>query len=326
MSRVKIEKGAAPHEAAAPLHVRYRPRVLDEVVGQPAAVKALKGVIGSKALPHSYLFTGPSGTGKTTLARIVANHLAISPGNLVEVDAATNNGIDDMREVTAALQYQGFGTTPCKMIIIDECHALSKAAWQSLLKSVEEPPAHVFWAFCTTEPSKVPDTIRTRCVALDLKPVRRDDLFDLLAEVAKDEDLDVSDKHLDMIAGAANGSPRQALVYLASIAGVTDTDEVADILSVPGENPEIIDLCRLLVSGRLSWEKVTGTIKALDMPAESIRIVIVNYLASCLMGAKGEKQVCSLLAILDCFSKPYNSSDKMAPLLLAFGDLIYPPN
>ena len=308
---------------ALPIHVRYRPTHLDDVLGQSAVVKSLRDTFKRGNPPHSYLFVGPSGTGKTTLSRILASNFQVDPSNIIELDAATHNGIDDMREITATLRYQGFGDTPNKLIIIDECHALTKQAWQSLLKAVEEPPAHVYLIFCTTEAGKVPATINTRCSCYTLNPVKFDDLMDLLERICDKEDFKTPTKVLEMVARAANGSPRQALTMLATVHDSEDLEEVAVLLSQPGENAEVIDLCRALVSGNLDWKKLTSTLKAMpEMPAESIRIVISCYLASCLMGATSDKQAGRLLDIAYAFSKPYNASDKMAPLFLSFGDVL----
>ena len=306
-----------------PYHVKYRPRSLKDVVGQGAVVKSLQDAVKKATRPHAFLFTGPSGTGKTTLSRILAAGLGCSPSNILEVDAASNSGIDAMREVTSTLRYQGFGETPNRAIIIDEAHALSKAAWQSMLKPIEEPPAHVFFFICTTEAGKVPETIVTRCHNYLLKPVKFDDIMDLLERVADAEGLSTPDAVLQMAGRACSGSPRQALVMLSMIQDCEDPDEAARLLETPLENKEVIDLCRLLLKGDLDWKKLTGTLKAMpDMSAESVRIVIVNYLAACIMGARSEGEAGRLLDVLHEFSKPFNSSDKLAPLLLAFGNLI----
>lgn len=308
-----------------PLDQKYRPVILDEVVGQPETVKSLKKALDSKTRPHAFLFEGPSGCGKTTLARIVANVMQCSPENIIEADGATATGIDAVRELTSGLRYQGFGETPNKMYLIDECHMLSKNAWAALLKAVEEPPEHVYFAFCTTEGSKVPEAIKTRCLAYSLKKVKYDALMDLLEMVVLKEKMDPIDKLLGMIARAADGSPRQALKLLAKTIFCDDVEEAEKLLEGSLENKEIIDLCRLVIKGDLTWEKLTSTLKAMpEVNAEGIRIVIVNYINTCLMGARNRNDTEFLLDMQTQFVKPFNPVDKLAPILLAFGNIIYP--
>lgn len=199
----------------------------------------------AKARPHTYLFTGGPGTGKTTLARILAGEFGVTAANLIEIDAGSSGGIDSMRDAIAPLRYQGFGETPNKAVIIDEAHQLSKQAWTSLLKTIEEPPAHVYFFFCTTEMGKVPENIRTRCAAYQLWNVRTDDLLDLIDSVCEAEGLDVPKKIRSMVAGACNGSPRLALVMLAAVQSCDDEREAELLLASPLENKELIDLCLL---------------------------------------------------------------------------------
>lgn len=308
-----------------PFHVKYRPKVFADVIGQNEVVASLKQALKDRARPHTFLFTGDSGTGKTTLARIMTTELNIDPANIIEVDAATNNGIDAMRDLITPLQYQGFGDSPNKAIIIDEAHALSKQAWTSLLKSVEEPPAHVFFFFCTTDAGKVPSNISTRCLSYNLRLLKYEDLMDLLEDICKSENLDTPETTLSMIAQACAGSPRQALVMLAMVHDCESSYEVSRLLETPLDNKEVIDLCRALVKGELSWKKLTETLKAMpEVPAESIRIIIVNYLNACLMGARSDNDAVRLLDMLECFSKSGNPSDKLAPILIAFGRFIFP--
>lgn len=329
-SRTKLSPSSsakAPETAPAfsePLHIKYRPRELGEVIGQPAIVKSLKAVLKAKARPHTFLFTGPGGTGKTTLARILAQEFGCDPANLVEVDAASNSGIDDMRAVTSALRYNGFGTNPNKAIILDECHGLSKNAWDSLLKSTEEPPPHVFFFFCSTVPGKIPQTMVTRCQSYQLNPVRYDDLMDLLEDVSDREKIDPPKWLLPMVADAAQGSARGALTLLSKVADCEDKEEASSLLAQPLDNAEVIDLCRLLVSGKLSWSKLVETLKGLEeVPAETIRIIATNYLGACLLKARDDREVPRLLDIARCFAKPCNPTDKLVPILLAFGAYIY---
>jgi DNA polymerase III subunit gamma/tau len=324
MARKQLTE-VAPVENTEPLHTKYRPRRFNDVIGQDPVVKSLQKMLKDAARPHAFLFTGDPGTGKTTLARILTTEFNVDASNIIEVDAATNNGIDVMRDIMAPLRYHGFGDTPNKAVILDEAHMLSKQAWASLLKTVEEPPAHVFFFFCTTDAGKVPDNIATRCQRYSLKLLRHEDIMDLLDDVVGQEKLDVSDEILNLVARSCGGSPRQALVMLAMVHGCESTAEAMDLLETPLDNKEVIDLCRALVKGDLTWPKLTATLKSVgEVPAESIRIIIVNYLNACLMGARSDKDAMRLLDMLECFTKPGQPSDKLAPLLIAFGRFIFP--
>lgn len=307
-----------------PYHLKYRPDRWADVWGQDAVVGSLEASLKSKTRPHSFILTGPSGTGKTTLARIAAAELGVLPTNLMEIDAASNTGIDDMRAVLGPLRYKGFGDNPNKAIVVDEAHRLSKQAWDSLLKTVEEPPEHVFFFFCTTESGKIPKAIETRCAAYNLRPVKYEDIMDLLEYVAKKEKLDTPDRVLSLVAQSCDGSPRAALVMLAQVQDAKSEADAERILETSLEQKEVIDLARDLVQGKLTWEKLTSTLKAMpEQPAETIRIILVAYLTSCLMGSKTDNSTLRLLSMLDSFSRPYPPSDKLAPLLLSFGDHLF---
>ena len=324
MTRKKVDEDLKP-ASEEPIHVKYRPLRLADVVGQKATVKSLEATLKSKSPSHCYLFAGPAGTGKTTLARIMAAKFGCDVANMIEVDAASNSGIDDMRGVTSTLRYNGFGDSPNKAIIIDECHGLSKQAWDSLLKSTEEPPPHVYFFFCSTNPAKVPAAMTTRCQTYHLSPVKYDDLMDLLEGVCNDEGFDTPTSILEQVARASDGSPRAALTLLAKVHDCQDVAEASVLLQTPLDNKEVIDLCRMLVAGSLTWQRVCTTLKEMgEIPAETIRIIVVNYLNACLMGAKSDKDAVRLLDILECFLKPGNPSDKMAPLLVAFGRYVFP--
>ncbi len=313
-----------PSALEEPLHIKYRPTSFAQVRGQDPVVKSLADLLQRPALPHAFLLVGDSGCGKTTLARIVSTHLGVEASNLLEVDAATNNGIDSMKDLISPLRYKGFGDSPRKVVIVDECHALTKQAWTSLLKTIEEPPEHVFFFFCTTDSGKVPENIKTRCVSYTLRSVCFEDMMDLLEYVVAQERMDPAKGVLELIASESFGSPRMALVNLAKVHACVDREEASVLLETPGDNKEVIDLCRDLVGGSLRWDALQKTLKSLpEMQAESIRIVITNYLGACLLGSKSEKQTIRLLDMAECFSKPCNPSDKLVPLLIAFGRYIY---
>lgn len=205
------------------------------------------------------------------------------------------------------------------------CHSLSKQAWQSLLKALEEPPEHAYWFLCTTEPGKVQETIRTRCAAYDLRPVDGDTLFTLLGDVDEMEKLGTSDDVLDLIASSAEGSPRKALVYLEQCRGVQDRKEAAELIKAAGDQKEVIDLCRWLAAGQgLTWAKAVQHVKPLsEMNAESIRLTVVNYFTNVALGTNKQAKAQWALLILDAFSEPCNQSEKMAPILRSLGEIIF---
>ena len=242
--------------------------------------------------------------------------------DVVEVDAATNTGIDAMRQVTESLRYTPM-SSGSRMIIIDECHSLSKQAWQSLLKAVEEPPPHSFFCFCTTESDKVPKTIVTRCFSYALREVPQRLLFEYLSYVGKEEGLDLDEDLIDLASCSADGSVRKALVNLSKITGASTLKEAEEVLESAAGSTEVITLCRMLVSHKLTWTSARDLVAALaEQNPESVRIVIVNYVGKVLLNAK-EADAVSLLAILDEFSRPFNSSEKMVPVLLALGRLLW---
>lgn len=305
------------------LHTKHRPLRFEDVLGQETIVKSLKRVLAD-GRAKAFIFTGPSGTGKTTLARILANEFAgrvATVANIEEFPAAEKSGVDDVRAVVNRTIYRAIGESPVKAIIVDEAHRLSSAAWNVLLKPIEEPPAHVFWSFCTTEPGKIPKAIETRCLRYDLKPVSEEKLLSLLVKVIDAEKLEISDEIIETIAENSNGSPRQALVFLEECLYCETAGEARQLMRTAGQSKEIIDLCRWIISGQAAtWQEALKYLKALEgTEAESARLIIVAYLTSVLMNTKDEEKAGRLFELLECFTKQYNSSERLAPLVYSVG-------
>lgn len=303
------------------LITKYRPTELSQIIGQDAVVRSLKKALEKKA-SRTFLFSGPPGVGKTTLARITAELLGCPTEEIIEIDGASQTGIDDMRAVVDGLRYRPLSESATKAVIVDEAHALSKAAVTSLLKVLEEPPAHVVWCLCTSDVGKLPAALKTRAAHYALKEVGFDELAELLHSVKTAETLTVPDKILDVCAEEAKGSPRQALSNLTVCLGASNVDDAREILRSSAESKEAIDLARALVQGA-RWREVQKLLGAMkEVNPEGARHVVRAYVTAVALNAKDEARAGHALEILDAFSTPFPSSDGVSPLLLACGKVL----
>lgn len=219
------------------LYRKYRPSTFAEVRDQDHIVTVLEGAIKKETIPHAILFSGTRGTGKTTMARIFASAIGTLDHDLYEIDAASNRGIDDIRELKEAVHTLPY-ESKFKVYIIDEVHMLTKEAFNALLKTLEEPPAHVIFILATTEEEKLLDTILSRCQVFRFNSPSREVLQQLAIDVSKKEGFSMSPEAADLVALAADGSFRDALgiiqkVILASGDKIGDADEVATIIGAP---------------------------------------------------------------------------------------------
>lgn len=231
------------------LYRKYRPQTFTEVRDQSHIVTVLEGAIRKGEIPHAILFSGGRGTGKTTLARIFAKAIGTSDLDLYEIDAASNRGIDDVRELKEAVHTMPY-ESPQKVYIIDEVHMLTKEAFNALLKTLEEPPAHVVFILATTEEEKLLDTILSRCQVFRMHSPSRAVLAEIVTDIAKQEGFTLKPDAADLIAIAADGSFRDALgvtqkVIMASGDKIGSADEVAAIIGAP-KTATMLELVRAL--------------------------------------------------------------------------------
>ncbi len=219
------------------LYRKYRPKDFKEVVGQDHVVKVLESSIETNKVSHAYLFVGSRGTGKTSVARIFAMSIGVSVNDLYEIDAASNRGIEDIKELRDGVRVLPFDSK-YKVYIIDEVHMLSKDAWGALLKTLEEPPKHVIFILATTELHKVPETIISRCQVFTFKKPTETILKKIISDVAKKEGFELDAGSAELLAILADGSFRDALGELQKVLNFSEgkkvkREDVEKITSAP---------------------------------------------------------------------------------------------
>ena len=238
------------------LYRKYRPQTFNDIVGQNHIVSVLRNAIDKDQISHAYLFYGSRGTGKTSIAKIFANEVN---GNeiyqkenvdIIEIDAASNNGVDEVRDIKEAIKFlptEG----KYKVYIIDEVHMLTTAAFNALLKTIEEPPAHVIFILATTEIHKIPATILSRCQRFEFKNLSQEQLIDRLKYIAKEENLVIEDAAIEKIATLAKGGLRDAISILDQVSNYAEEITLNHILEVTSSISEddILEFYRGLLQG-----------------------------------------------------------------------------
>ena len=238
------------------LYRKYRPQTFNDIVGQNHIVSVLRNAIDKDQISHAYLFYGSRGTGKTSIAKIFANEVN---GNeiyqkenvdIIEIDAASNNGVDEVRDIKEAIKFlptEG----KYKVYIIDEVHMLTTAAFNALLKTLEEPPAHVIFILATTEIHKIPATILSRCQRFEFKNLSQEQLIDRLKYIAKEENLVIEEAAIEKIATLAKGGLRDAISILDQVSNYAEEITLNHILEVTSSISEddILEFYRGLLQG-----------------------------------------------------------------------------
>ena len=238
------------------LYRKYRPQTFADIVGQNHIVSVLKNAIDKDQISHAYLFYGSRGTGKTSIAKIFANEVNRNEEyqkenvDIIEIDAASNNGVDEVRDIKEAIKFlptEG----KYKVYIIDEVHMLTTAAFNALLKTLEEPPAHVIFILATTEIHKIPATILSRCQRFEFKSLSQEQLIDRLKYISENEGIVIEDAAIEKIATLAKGGLRDAISILDQVSNYSEEITLNHILEVTSSISEddILEFYRNLLQG-----------------------------------------------------------------------------
>ena len=204
------------------LATKYRPQTFSDIQGQDQTVRIIQNQIKQGNFGSVYMFVGKSGSGKTTCAKILAKEI---DGEILELDCASHNGVAEIKEIIENAKVPSI-LKPRKVIVLDECQTLSNAAWSSMLIALEEGIKNVIFIFCTTDPQKIPNTIYGRADVFEFKPLLTSNICSRLKEVCTEENIEITDKVLEIIAESANGSMRQALTNLEKCVMYGEFDEV----------------------------------------------------------------------------------------------------
>jgi DNA polymerase-3 subunit gamma/tau len=228
---------------------KYRPASLDELVGQSEAVKLIQQQVKNDNLSHAYLFSGPRGVGKTSLARIIATTLGCDPVfDITEIDAASHNKVDDIRDLNDSINFIASSPGNKRVFILDEVHMLSNAASNAFLKTLEEPPGHVIFILATTEPDRVIETIKSRTTHIAFKRISNEEIVTTLSMIAKSEKIKISSEVLKYISNQSEGSLRDAINLLEQTHNTFgDKANIDDLYSILGKVSNV-DMFKIIES------------------------------------------------------------------------------
>jgi DNA polymerase III gamma/tau subunit len=285
-----------------PLHLKYRPKTFDEVIGNEKVLALLKSVLGRESgRPHSILFSGPSGCGKTTLARIIKTELGCSDRDFHELNMSNTRGIDTVREMVVNSKYAPVNS-PCKIYLLDEFHRVTIDSQNAILKILEDTPSHVYFILCTTEPEKLLKTIKTRCTKYAVTSQTKRGLQKLVERVLAEEGVkDFPEDAIKEIIRVADGSPRNVLVALDSVIDLENDDEiVAAIMDFTVSESGIKDLCQALLQNK-TWATVSKILAGMQEEPETIRYAVLGYMNTVLMGAENPRAAQIISNFLESF-------------------------
>jgi DNA polymerase III subunit gamma/tau len=261
----------------------YRPTTFEEVCGQKSIIKILERQLETNKIKNCYLFSGQSGTGKTTLGKILANRINKSKGSPIEIDAASNNSVDNVRSIISEAQTRAIDSE-YKVIIIDECHSITAQGWQAFLKTLEEPPEKTIFIFCTTNPEKVPATIQNRVMRFNLTKVPLNDIKNRLEYICEKEGFTNYRESCDYISKISNGGMRDAIAYIDKVADYSSDLSIENTLEVLGNYSynDFLDLTNSIVDSMIdinNEQRVLSILENLDASGKDMKNFVDQYMS-----------------------------------------------
>jgi len=286
------------------LYIKYRPTGLDQVRGNESVISTLKKMlINIETCPHVFLLHGPTGCGKTTIARIISNELQCKDDDIIELNTADVRGIDTIREIIQNSRFMPMVGTN-RIWIIDECHKLTGDAQNALLKVLEDTPKHVYFVLCTTDPQKLIATIKGRCIQFPVKPLTGAEIQGLVRSIARQEGHKLEVDILEQIAQDSLGHPRNALQILEQVLNTEPDKRLEVARQTAALQSQTIELCRALIQ-RSGWKTIRTILSGLtDQEPESIRRAVMGYCQAVLL--KDDNDVAGL--ILEHMIEPFYDS------------------
>jgi DNA polymerase-3 subunit gamma/tau len=260
------------------LAVKYRPTTFETVAGQNVTTKILNKVLEKQSFKNAYLFAGPSGCGKTTCARIFANAINGGIGEPVEIDGASNNGVDQVRAIVESANQRSL-VGNYKIYIIDECHMITTAGWNAFLKGLEDCPEYTIFIFCTTEPNKIPATIQNRMQRFNIAKIDAQEIKARLAYVCQQEGFINYEDTCELISKLCDGCMREALTMLDQCADLSNDLSLENTKAVLGEAPfeRMLKLTNFLISANSAG--VLAAIETLAIEGRDLKQFINDYLS-----------------------------------------------
>lgn len=284
------------------LYLKYRPDSIEQMRGNSEILDTLSNMLHKPEIPRVYLFHGPTGCGKTTLARILLKMVNCEQEDIKEIDSADFRGIDTIRDVRKNAQFKPF-KSPYRGYIVDECHKLTNDAQNALLKILEDTPKHAIFILCTTDPNKLISAIRGRCQQFEVKPLDDSQMYGLLRKISREEGVKLEKEVYDQIILDSQGHPRNAIQILEQVLNAPEETRLQIARATAERSSQAIELCRALIN-RKGWKEISQILEGLKQnDAEEIRRVVLGYSQSVLL--KNENDLAA--AIIEAFYEPtYN--------------------